>query len=754
MSQTSSVGPKSSTGSKRDSTVVQHLCPLCEAACGLDIHLVDGDVSLIRGDRDDVFSHGFLCPKGTALKALQHDPDRLRKPLVKRGGAFVEVDFDEAFAEVEQLLTPVIDAHGRSSCGLVIGNPTVHRTGLVLYVLDLVAALGSPNVFSAATLDQMPKHLAVGRMFGDFYSIPVPDIERTDLLVIIGGNPMVSNGSMWSIPDFRGKAQALRGRGGRIITIDPRFTETSKIADRHHHIRPGTDALLLGAIIRVLFDEDLVDLGHAGPHVNGVDDVRRAVEPFGPERVAHRCGIAADDIAMLARQIAGADRAAVYGRLGTCLQRHGTVVSWLVDVINTLTGNLDQPGGAMFAKPAAFAGNTVGEPGVGTGISTGAYRSRVSGAPEVMNQFPISCLAEEIETPGDGRIRGLIMMASNAALSSPDGPRLERALSTLDALVCLDPYLNETTRHADVIIPGPSALEEAHYDVFFSNFAHRNVARYSPQALSPPAGVPDDWETMVRLIAIVSGQGAATDPGLVDDNLIRDLIEADAPGQADDIMAALVPHIGADRRIDLGLRTGPYGDMFGLNPDGISLDKVIAQPSGIDLGPLQPRLPEVLRTASGTIELAPLDFVAALTAVATEIGEEVPQCVLIGRRHLRSNNSWMHNLATLAKGRYRCTLLIHPDDAARWGVADEGRARIGSLATGASIEATVEIDDAMMPGVVSLPHGWGHDADGTQIMVANERPGTNLNALTDPERRDELSGNAALNGIAVTVEPA
>lgn len=344
----------------------------------------------------------------------------------------------------------------------MIGNPTVHRTGLVLYVLDLAAALGSPNVFSSASLDQMPKHLAVGEMFGDFYSMPVPDIERCDLLVIIGANPIASNASMWSVPDFRGKAEAMRARGGRIITIDPRLTETSRAADRHHHIRPGTDALMLAAIAHVLFDEGLVDLGRLAPHIDGVAKTEDAVHGFTPERVANRCGIAAADIRSLARDLAAAPRAAVYGRLGTCLQEHATTTSWLIDVLNTITGNLDEPGGAMFAKSAAFAGNTIGRDGTGEGVATGAYRSRVSGAPEVMNQFPLACLAEEIETPGDGQIRGLIMLASNAALSAPDGPRLERALDQLDVLVCLDIYLNETTRHADVIIPGPSPLEESH----------------------------------------------------------------------------------------------------------------------------------------------------------------------------------------------------------------------------------------------------------------------------------------------------
>jgi anaerobic selenocysteine-containing dehydrogenase len=725
---------------------------LCEAGCGLDVTIDDGAVTLIRGDRSDVFSGGYLCPKGTALKDLQYDPDRLRRPLVKRHGTFVEVGFDEAFAEVERRLMPIRAEHGPASCGLVIGNPTVHRTGLVLYALELATALGSPNVFSTATLDQMPKHLAVGRMFGDYYSIPVPDIERTNLLVVIGANPIASNGSGWTVPDFRGKARALRQRGGRLVTIDPRFTETSRIADRHHYIRPGSDVFLLAAMVRTLFEEGLVRLDRLAPFVNGVDKLRPAVEPFAPEQVAPRCGIAPDDIRGLARDLRRAPRAALYGRLGTCLQRHGTLASWLIDVINALTGHLDAPGGAMFPKPAAFASNTAGPPGIGQGVVTGRYHSRVSSAPEVMGQFPMACLAEEIDTPGDGQIRSLIMMASNAAISAPNSPRLTKALDGLEFMVCLDIYVNETTRHADVIIPGPSPLEEAHYDVFFSQFSYRNTARYSPRALPPPAGLPRDWETMLRLIAIVSGRGAATGLAALDDELTAGMLQAKAPEHADAMLAALAGRRGPERLLDLALRTGPYGDLFGLRPDGLSLDALLASPSGIDLGPLEPRVPEVLRTPSGKIELAPPDFLGELAAASGEIHEAVPECVVIGRRDLRSNNSWMHNLPVLASGPFRCTLLVHPADAARWRLVNGGRARLSSPTTGEWIEVTVEIDASMMAGVVSLPHGWGHDQTGSRLNVAVQRPGVNVNVIADSAQRDRLSGTAVLNGFEATIQ--
>lgn len=739
------------------STTSKTLCPLCEASCGLDVTVTDGAVSLIRGDRNDVFSGGYLCPKGTALKALQNDPDRLREPLIKRDGEFVSVSFDEAFAEVHRRLLPILDKFGPTAVGLAIGNPTVHRTGFVLYALDLAAALQSPNVFSAASLDQMPKHLAVGHLYGDFYSIPVPDIARTDLLIVIGANPVVSNGSMWSVPDFKGKAQALRARGGRIVTIDPRFTETSAIADRHHFIKPGADVFLLAAVVNVLLHEGLVATGRLAEHLSGLDDVRAAVQPFTPERASPSSGIAAADIRRLARELAAAPSAAVYGRLGTCLQRHATTTSWLIEVINILTGNLDRPGGTMFAKPPAFAANTEGEPGTGAGVTTGAYRSRVSSAPEVMGQFPMACLAEEIDTSGEGQIRALVTMASNMARSVPDSQRMTKALDSLDFMVSLDIYLNETTRHADVIIPGPSPLEDSHYDVFFSQFAHHNTARFAPPVLQPDPRIPHDWQTMVRLIGIITGKGSNADLDRLDNDLLRGILEEKAPEFVDTTMDALRSRIGAERRLDLGLRTGPYGDMFGLQPNGISLEALISAPQGIDFGPLEPRVPEVLRTRSGTIELAPHDVLAdlaiadqSLDATDTHPGNE-GQAVLIGRRHLRSNNSWMHNLPVLAKGSFRCTLLIHPDDATLWDVQESGRASVTSDV--GRIEVDVSIDASMMRGVVSLPHGWGHDEPATRMQIAAERPGANINVVTNASARDPLSGNAAITGTAVIVQP-
>ena len=726
--------------------------------------LFDGDrVVRLRGNRDDVASHGFVCPKGASLKDLHHDPDRLRRPLVKRDGRFVEVDVDEAFAEIERRLLPIREAYGPASCGLVIGNPTVHRTGMVLYALDLAAALGSPNVFSAATLDQMPKHLAVGRLFGDFSSVPVPDIDRTDLLVVIGANPMVSNGSMWSVPDVPGRLDALRARGGRMVVIDPRRSETAARADRHLPIRPGADVWLLAAVAHHLAATDRIRLGRLQPFVSGLDEVLTALAPFAPDAVAARCGLDPDDIRQLAHDLADAPSAAIHGRLGTCTQRYGTAVSWLIDVLHVMSGNLDRPGGAMFATPPAFAGNTDGPPGRGAGIEIGRHRSRVSGLPEVMGQFPMACLAEEITTPGDGRIRALVTLAANPALSAPDSARTTHALEQLDCLVSFDVYLNETTRHADVIIPGRSPFAESHYDVFFSQYACRNTARFSPAIVDDDV-LPADWQAMVRAIAILQGRGAAAHVDAVDDQLLRQLLTGVPAEYVDGIVAALGDRRGADRRLDLALRTGPYGDGFGARPDGLSLDRLVAHPNGIDLGPLVERLPDALRTASGTIELADADLLAELRRAADELGEPADRAepadhadppagalTIIGRRQLRSNNSWMHNLPSLMRGRPRCTLEVHPDDAATAGLASGDLVAV-TTTTGASITVPVDVTDAMRPGVVSLPHGWGHDVEGTRLRVACAAPGANLNLLTAAGDREHLTGTAVLGGIEVTLE--
>ena len=736
-------------------TTHHRICPLCEACCGLEIKVRERQVVSIRGHEADTFSAGYICPKGVALKDLHEDPDRLRTPLIKRNGVFEPASWEEAYAEIARRLPAVMQTHGRNATGVVIGNPAAHKIGLLLYFPRLAKALGTRNIFTAATLDQMPRHLSSGLLFGHWMTVPVPDIARCDTLVVLGANPVASNGSMWTVPDFRGKAKAMQARGGRLVVIDPRRTETAAMADTHHFIRPGADVFLLAGMVHTLFEEGLVKLGRTVGFVNGVEEIHAAVAAFSAEAVSTRCGLPSATIRELARTLAATERASVYARIGTCTQEFGSLATWLVDVVNTLTGHMDTPGGAMFPKAAAFAANTAGQPGSGRGVATGRHRSRVGGAPEVMGELPITCLAEEIETAGEGQIKALITVATNPVLSAPNGARLAKALDGLDFMLSLDIYLNETTRHADVILPAPSPLEDMHYDVPFPQLSWRNHARYSEPTLERAVGQPAEWETLLKLAAIAAGNDTGASSTHMDDEHFA----ADARRLFGDNAAAAMHATqglaGPERLLDVALRTGPYGDLFGKNPGGLNLARVKASSAagGMDLGPLQPRLPEILRTPSGKVELAPAPLLGDLQRAAADLARPAPAMVLVGRRDTRSNNSWMHNLPVLAKGPMRCTALVHPADAQRLGLLDGGMARIASNTSQGprSLDAQVQLCSDMMPGVVSLPHGWGHGLPGTGQTLAALRPGANLNALMDENLRDPLSGNAVLSGVAVEI---
>jgi anaerobic selenocysteine-containing dehydrogenase len=744
-----------------DTRTVYRTCPLCEATCGLELRLEGRDIALVRGDRDDVFSHGFLCPKGTALKQLESDPDRLRRPQVRQGDTWREVSWDDAFAEVERGLTPILDRHGRDSVAIYLGNPNVHNLAGTLYNRVLIQSLRTKNIFSASTVDQMPKQVSAGLMFGTVLSIPIPDIDRTDHLLMLGANPFASNGSLMTAPDYPGRIRALRDRGGKLVVVDPRRSKTAEEADEHLFIRPGTDAHFLFAIAHTLFAEGLVSLGDVADHVNGLDDVERLARDFPPDAVAPVCGIDPDTIRRAARELAAADRAAVYARIGTCTQEFGTLASWLVDVLNCLTGNLDRAGGAMFTKPAAGSANTGGPSGVGRGVRFGRHHSRVRGLPEMYGELPVVCLAEEIETPGDGQVRGMITVAGNPVLSTPDAGRLDRALASLEFMVSLDIYKNETTRHANVILPPEGALARGHYDLGFYQLSIRNIANYSPPVVDLEPGEIAESEILLRLAGVVAGEGAAADPAALDDLVVAGLVQkavqrknSNVEGRdPDELLAALSSRRGPERILDLMLRTGPYGDGFGADPSGLSLEVLEAAPHGVDLGPLQPRIPEVLRTPSGKIELAPEPIVEDVARLRSSLARgRNGEMVLVGRRDLRSNNSWMHNLDILVKGKERCTLHLHPEDADRLGIADGGTACVRSRR--GEVAVTVQVTDAIMPGVVSIPHGWGHRMDGADLSVAATRPGVNSNILADTELFDPLSGNAVLNGIPVRVESA
>ncbi|MEV4159491.1 molybdopterin-dependent oxidoreductase [Nonomuraea dietziae] len=694
-------------------TTVHRTCPLCEAVCGLTLTLDDGGhVTGVRGDKDDPFSKGFICPKGASLGHLDEDPDRLSKPLVREGDQWREVSWDEAFATVARALEGVRD---RQTIAVYLGNPGAHTMAGALYTAPLIRALGTRNVFSASTADQMPKHVASGLMFGHPLHIPVPDLDRTDYLLMLGANPLESNGSLCTAPDFPGRLKAIRRRGGKVVVVDPRRTRTAAQADEHVFVRPGSDAYLLFGLVHTLFTEQLTSVSL---EVNGLEEVREAAKHFPPEVVARRTGVPEETIVRLARELAAAPTAAVYARIGTCTQEFGTLAQWLVDVLNTLTGNLDRPGGAMFPKPATEP------PRSRRPYTTGRWKSRVRGLPEANGELPVATLADEIETPGEGQVRFLVTVAGNPVLSAPNGSRLDEAFGQLDFMVSVDPYLNETTRHANVILPPPRVLQSGHYDFALLGFAVRNYTRYSPPAL-PLGERPSESEIMARLAMIASGLEGDLDEFIIDQTLQKAGVELQLTGET-----------GAERRLDMMLKLGPYG---------LSLEKLRENPHGLDLGALEPRLPGILRTASGLVELAPPQLMEDVERLRERLDQAPPEMVLIGRRHLRSNNSWMHNVGTLVGGSNRCTLQIHPADVARLGLEQEA---VITSATG-RLTVTLEPTDTIMPGVVSLPHGWGHA--GSAQAVAAEHAGVSANVLTDDSAIDIPSGNAVFNGVPVTI---
>lgn len=745
-----------------ETKIAHRICPVCEAGCGLEVATRGREIVGIRGDDEDFFSRGHICPKGVALKDLDGDPDRLRRPLVRRGGKLEPASWQEAFAAIEAALPAIRSAYGPHAVAVYIGNPTAHNLGLAVGFGALAQALGTRNLFTAGTIDQVPKQFACGLLFGDTLTVPVPDIDRCDYLLMLGANPMVSNGSLWMVPDFKGRLREMRARGGRLVVVDPRRTETAAVADAHFFIRPGTDAHFLLALLHVLFRDGLAGPGALAAHIAGYAEIEALARKVPLAAMSAQCGISVEAIEEIAQALATTERAAVYGRFGTTTQKHGALASWLIEVVNVVAGNLDRPGGAMFAKPPAFAANTRGEPGRGPGFTPHRYEARVGGHREVMGELPLAALAGEIEVEGPERVRALVCVAGNPVLSAPNAARLDAALGKLDFMVAIDLYLSETARHADVVLPGTTALEKCHYDNFLSAFLTRNAARYSPPLFEHDADHVSEWEVMLQLSSIASGAGVQNRAGLqaMEDGIVRYLIDAavgDPHGivhgrSAEEIYAKLGNRRGVERILDLQLRTGPYGDGFGVKPGGLTLAAVEAAPhGGLDLGPLCPRLPEVLRTPSGKIELAPALLMNEAERLLAAPPPAPAGMLLIGRRQARSNNSWMHNLPVLAKGPFRCTLMVNPSDAVRPGLEDGGFARVRGRV--GAIEAVVETSDTLMQGVVSLPHGWGHDLAGTGLALARARPGVNSNIVADDAELEPLTGTAVLNGIPVDIEP-
>ena len=727
-------------------------CPLCEATCGLAVEVQGDRVLRVRGDENDPFSRGFVCPKGANLGELHHDPDRLRTPLVRRDGELQEASWDEAFAAIAEGFGRVFEEHGRESLGLVLGNPTTHHLAPGFYMGPMIRACGTRHIYSASTVDQMPAHVVSGLLWGDPAAFPIPDIDRTDHLLMLGANPMASNGSLMTAPDFPGRLKEMPKRGARLVVVDPRRSETAKRADEHLFIRPGTDVFWLAAIAQTLFAEDLVDIGRLEPFMDGVDTIRNLVHDFTPEVVADLVQIDAETTRRQARALAGAAAAAVYGRIGANTVEFGTATQWMATVLNILTGNFDRPGGVMTSSPLA-ANIDDGEPG-GRGYRVGRWKSRVNGHPEINGEFPAASLADEMETPGQGQLRAALTVAANPVRSYPNSERLDQAFGKLDFYVAFDIYVNETTRHADVILPAPSALEEPAYELTFMVNAIRSFGKYDAPVFENEG--PDEAEIFARLTLALAGQGADADPSLLHDDLIDKAI-GKLVGQHDldreKIAAELEGLSPLLKQLDLKLRGGWQGDLFGARPGGVSLRKLAEHPHGIDLGPMVERFPARLRTESGKFDLAPPHLVEDWARVRARLDAGPSEgLLLIGRRHLRSNNSWMHNVPSLVAGKSRCTLLMHPEDAASRGLETGARTEIKSRA--GALEVEVEVSDAMMKGVVSLPHGWGHGTPGSRMRVAAENAGVPSNVLTDDRVIDTASGNGVLNGIPVEVAAA
>ncbi len=698
-------------------------CNLCEAMCGVAVKVENDEIVSIKGDEQDPFSRGHICPKALALKDLYEDPERLRKPMEKRNGKWHELEWDEALDKVAARIKSLQDEHGNDAMAVYLGNPNVHNTGSMLLNGGLLRALNTRNKFSATSVDQLPHHIVSWKLFGHQLRIPVPDIDRCDHFLIFGANPLASNGSIMSVADVRGRLKRVKARG-KVVVVDPRRTPTAELADEHHFVRPGTDVLILLAMLNYLFASDRADAGQCAAHLDAAPASLRAYfAEYSPERVADYTGMSADTIKQLVDDFCAASNPVLYGRMGVSVQEFGTLCQYLIMLFNILTGSLDREGGLMFTTPAA---NILPKTGRG---HMGRYHSRVRGLPEFGGELPVAALAEEILTPGDGQIRGLLLQAGNPVLSTPNGEQLDVAFASLDLLVSMDFYINESSRHADFILPPVSPLEREHYDVIFNLLAVRNNARYAPALFPPGDDARHDWQISLGL------RDRLQPPRNLKERLTR----------------AIERRLGPTGMLAILLRQGPYG--VGWKPfGGVTLSRLKRTPHGIDLGPLQAQLPAALFHSDRKIHLSADFFLDDLRRVNEVFfrDRQAADYVLIGRRDVRSNNSWLHNSQRLVKGKNRCTVLVHPDDAAQLGIEEMSLLKVSSRVGSVTLPAV--ISDEIMPGVVSIPHGWGHHGIGTQWKRAEAHAGVSVNDLTDETYLDVLSGNAALNGVPVQLE--
>ncbi|NUP05494.1 MAG: molybdopterin-dependent oxidoreductase [Polyangiaceae bacterium] len=697
-------------------------CLLCEAGCGIVVETDAGKVLSVRGDPDDPMSKGFICPKVIGMKELHEDPDRLRKPLIREDGRLREAEWEEALDAAATGIRRIREAYGNDALAVYQGNPAAHNLGLLTIGQAVLRSFATKNLYSASSADQVPQMRAAEEMFGNPVLMPVPDLDRTQHLLIVGANPLVSNGSIMTAPNMKARLAAIRARGGKVVVVDPRRTETAEVADEHVSIQPASDPWLLLSMLHVVFSEGLARRPKMGGKEQGWEALERLALDVPPERAAERTGIDAATIARLARAFAAAPSAAAYGRIGICHQPHGTLAVWLLYSLNAVTGNLDSPGGSMFTTPAVDVRKLVKVLGY---IGHDRWRSRVRDLPEVAGEAPIATLADEIETPGKGQVRALLTCAGNPVLSAPNGRRLDAALGRLAFMVSVDGYLNETTRHADVILPPVSPLERSHYDIALNAYAVRNTAKFVDAPIARSEGTLHDWEILLELGLRIRLDGSAAG------RIARRT--AAAAGRA----------VGPEGMLDVLLRTGPHR---------LSVRALRKTPNGLDLGPLEPSLDRILETPNKRVRLAPEPFVAEarqMLSARPPTPREHHRFTLIGRRHLRSNNSWMHNSRALVKGPERCTLLMHPADASalslKSGARIEVKSRVGSLV------ALLEVTDEMRSGVVSLPHGFGHGRPDTKLRVASEHAGVSVNDITDDQLIDNASGNAAFSSVSVEI---
>jgi anaerobic selenocysteine-containing dehydrogenase len=701
-------------------------CSICEAICGIEIRQnADGTLD-IRGDKEDPFSRGYICPKAVALQDIHFDKDRLKHPVRRTPNGWQEIGWDEAFDEVAQNLKRIQAAHGNDAVATYLGNPTVHSYGAMLFAPGFIRSLHTRNRFSATSVDQLAHHLAAYFMFGHQLLLPIPDIDRTSFLLVLGANPAVSNGSMMTAPALPQRLKDIRARGGKVVLIDPRRNETAALADSHLFIRPGTDALLLLSLLNVIFAEQLTELRELESLTDGLELIANLVLDFSPDHVASITGVDSDQIRLLAREFAAAESAVCYGRVGVSMQEFGGLCQWLINVLNLVTGNFDRAGGAMFPLPAF---DPISAPeAIAPRGSFGRWHSRVRQLPEFAGELPVAALAEEVLTDGPGQIKALVTHGGNPVLSTPNGRELDRAFAGLEFMAAIDIYINETTRHANIILPPTAPLERGHYDLAFHLLGVRNVAKFSPPLFATNGDARHEWEIFLALQTRMESAGAL---GRLKHQTTKRLLDP-------------------ERLLDLGLRFGPYGDKLNPLSKGLNLRRLKAAVHGIDFGPLQTCLVGRLRTADKRIHLTPEIFIKDVERLRARMGQspevavgkvEDNSLLLIGRRQLRSNNSWLHNSQRMVNGKPRCTMIIHPDDATARALKSGQRVLVTSR-TG-SIELPIEISAEVMPGVVSIPHGWGHNRFGSRIAIAEQHAGESINDLTDNQAID--------SGIPVTV---